>query len=87
MKISSIFTNTNIYNKSLNNAQKLEQPKKENDNFDVSTQARDIQMVLKAISDTSDIREDKVNDIMERIKKGNYNVSSEEIANKILSDF
>lgn len=87
MKISSIFTNTNIYNKSLNNPQKLEQPKKENDNFDVSTQARDIQVVLKAISDTSDIREDKVNDIMERIKKGNYNVSSEEIANKILSDF
>ncbi|MDE6357035.1 MAG: flagellar biosynthesis anti-sigma factor FlgM, partial [Eubacteriales bacterium] len=56
------------------------------DDLNISSEALDYQTALNAISKTPDIREGKIKDIMERINNGNYNVSSEEIANKILSN-
>jgi negative regulator of flagellin synthesis FlgM len=51
----------------------------------LSDQARDFRTVLDAVSKLPDIREDKVADIQNRIKNGEYNISASAIANKILS--
>ncbi|MDF2595972.1 MAG: flagellar biosynthesis anti-sigma factor protein FlgM [Clostridia bacterium] len=55
------------------------------DEVALSKTAKDFQAVYKLLSTTPDIREDKVNEIKEKIKSGNYNVSAEEVADKILS--
>lgn len=84
MKITNLFNTTNIYNKSNVNDKKLEKTKKPNDSFVVSDKARDFQTVLKAISNSPDVREEKVNDIIKKMEQGSYNISSEDIANKLL---
>ncbi|MBS5793539.1 MAG: flagellar biosynthesis anti-sigma factor FlgM [Lachnospirales bacterium] len=84
MKITNLFNTTNIYNKSNVNDKKLEKTKKSNDSFVVSDKARDFQTVLKAISNSPDVREEKVNDIIKKMEQGSYNISSEDIANKLL---
>lgn len=84
MKITNLFNTTNIYNKSNINGKKLEKAKKTNDSFVVSDKARDFQAVLKAVSNSPDVREEKVNSILKKMEQGNYNVSAEDIANKLL---
>lgn len=84
MKITNLFNTTNIYNKSNVNDKKLEKTKRSKDSFVVSDKARDFQTVLKAISNSPDVREEKVNDIIKKMEQGSYNISSEDIANKLL---
>ena len=84
MKITNLFNTTNIYNKSNINEKRLEQKNKTKDSFVVSDKARDFQNVLKALSNTPDIREEKVNNIMKKMQQGSYNISAEDIANKLI---
>ncbi|WP_317367271.1 flagellar biosynthesis anti-sigma factor FlgM [uncultured Tyzzerella sp.] len=84
MKITNLFNTTNVYSKSKIKDKKLETTKKANDSFVVSDKARDFQTVLKAVSNTPDLREEKVNSIIKKMEQGNYNVSAEDIANKLL---
>lgn len=87
MRISSIFNNTDHYNKVQNKSQK--QPEvnpKPTDSINLSDDAKDFQTTLKSLSNTDDIREDKVNSILQKIQSGNYNISAEDIANRIMQD-
>ena len=87
MKITNLLNTTNIYNKNTKNDKKIEKTIKNNDSFTVSDKARDFQAVLKAVSSSPDIREDKVNNILDKIQEGSYNISSEDIAKKLLSKY
>lgn len=86
MKISNILQVSNIYknNTKLKNKKSLESTKM--DNLNLSSEALDYQKILTAVNKAPNIREDKINDIMERINNGTYKISSEEIAEKILSN-
>lgn len=86
MKISNILQVTSLYKNNKLSKTKENSVKSAKDDLNISSKALDYQTVLNAISKTPDIREEKVNDIMERINNGTYNISSEEIANKILSN-
>lgn len=87
MKITNLFNTTNLYNKNVKNDKKIEKYEKKNDTFVVSNQARDFQTVLKAVANSPDIREEKVNNILNKIKNESYSVSSEDIAKKLLSKY
>lgn len=87
MKITSLFNATNVYNKNVKTDKKIDKPKKQNDSLMVSDTARDFQSVLKAVSNAPDVREDKVEQISEKIQEGSYDVSSEDIVNKLFSKF
>lgn len=50
------------------------------DSLEISSIGKDYQVAKKAVSEASDVREDKVKDIMERMKAGTYNVSIEDVA-------
>lgn len=54
------------------------------DSITISPQAKDFQMALKAITNAPDIRTDKVEEISRAISSGTYNVSKEDVAEKIL---
>ena len=87
MKITNLFNATNLYNKNIKNDKKIEKQEKKNDTFVVSNQARDFQTVLKAVANSPDVREEKVNNILDKMKNESYNVSSEDIAKKLLSKY
>ena len=53
------------------------------DSLEISSLGKDYQVAKKATSEASDIREDKVKDIMERMKAGTYNVSIEDVAENL----
>lgn len=52
----------------------------------VSPAAKEIGRVKSAVKDAPDIRREKVEAIREKIEKGEYHVSSEKIAGKIIED-
>lgn len=53
------------------------------DSFEVSAHGRALQVAKKAVSETADVREEKIQDIMNRMKAGTYNVSIEDVADKL----
>ena len=57
--------------------------KTEKDKYELSDTAR-LYNTAKAVSEASDVRLDKVNDIKARIAAGTYNISSEAVAEKML---
>ena len=74
--VSQIYK-TSSYNKVVTN-------KKENDKYEISDTAKLYQVAKSAVASTSDVRMDMVNDVKARIQAGTYNISSEDVADKIL---
>lgn len=57
------------------------------DAYEISQFAKDYQVAKKAVSETSQVREEKVAQIKEAIASGSYNVSAQEVAEKIVSNY
>ena len=57
------------------------------DEVQISQLGRDYQIAKQAVAETSDIREDKVASIKERIASGEYNVSADELAQKLAAKY
>lgn len=54
------------------------------DMLEISQTGKDYQAAKQIVARTPDIREAKVNDIMERMQAGTYNVKIEDVANKLV---
>jgi negative regulator of flagellin synthesis FlgM len=67
-----------IYGETKDNAQQRA------DRIELSQQAMDFQVALKALSGLPDIREQKVADIKSRIEAGKYRVEARDIADRII---
>ncbi len=84
MRISGINNILNNYNtKKVTSTESIKKSKGK-DVFDISSTAKEYQIAKKALSQSPDIRQDKVQDIKNRIESGNYDVSAREIADKIV---
>ena len=57
------------------------------DQVSISQAGRDYQVAKSAVSEASDIREDKVASMKERIASGEYNVSADELAQKLAAKY
>lgn len=53
---------------------------------DLSTKARDVQTAKNAMAGIPDIREEKVQDLKNRIEAGTYGVNGEQIAGKMIGE-
>lgn len=87
MKISNISAAYEIYksNKPAVSGKK-EIPGAGKDEFKVSDKAREMQFTMKAVSSAPDIREDRVAELAKQINEGSYNIDTNSIADKILSN-
>ena len=56
------------------------------DELNISNEAKDFQVAMKALRNTSDVRKDKVEEIKRQIEAGTYDVDSGKIVDKIISD-
>lgn len=57
------------------------------DAYEISQSAKDYQVAKKAVSEASDVREDKIAQLKEALASGSYNVSAQEVAEKIVSSY
>jgi len=57
------------------------------DEVQISSTGRDYQIAKQSVAAASDIREDLVADVKQRMEKGSYEVSSEDFADKLLAKF
>ena len=57
------------------------------DEVQISSMGRDYQITKQAVADASDIREDRVAQLKERLDSGNYNVDMNDFANKLLEKY
>lgn len=56
------------------------------DQLNLSSEAKDFQIAMKALSSTPDIRKDKIEKIKKDIETGNYQIDSEKIVEKIIGN-
>lgn len=87
MRIDSINQVGKIYQKAnvKNNIKSVKSSS--SDSIEISSIGKDMQIAKKAVSETEDVRWDKVNDIKARMKSGTYNVSCEEVADKMVKSY
>jgi negative regulator of flagellin synthesis FlgM len=80
-KVSQLYQNSSVTGKlkvkSTSRADKLE----------ISQVAKDYQVAKQAVAQTPDVREDKVNDLKQRIASGTYDVSARELADKLVDNY
>lgn len=57
------------------------------DKLEISQTGKDYQIAKQALKSVPDVREDRVKEMKERIASGTYNVSAEEVANKIVENY
>lgn len=55
--------------------------------YQVSKSGQDYQIAKNAISELPEVREEKVKELKEALSSGNYNVSSQEIAESMVSKY
>lgn len=57
------------------------------DSVEISRLGKDYQIAKQAVAQTPDIRTEKVDAIKERIASGTYDVSANELADKLINNF
>ena len=57
------------------------------DSFEISNEGKTFQAVKKAVEESVEVREDKVNSIKEQMAAGTYQVSSRQVADKIVDRY
>lgn len=75
-----------VYNKqkSVGKVDKTGSVASKKDVVSISSQAKDYQTVMKALKETPDVREEKVNRLAEKYESGQYEVNNRDIADKLL---
>ena len=76
------------YNKQSLNTSKLKENEstrlKRKDEINISDEAKEIQSLMKKLKDMPEVRQEKINEIKEKINSGNYEIDPEKIAEKML---
>lgn len=57
------------------------------DKLEISQTGKDYQIAKQALKSIPDVREDRVKEIKERMASGTYNVSAEEVVNKLVDNY
>ena len=57
------------------------------DTLEISQAGKDYQIAKQAIAHTADVREDKVNEIKQRMEAGTYEVSIDAVADKLVEEY
>ena len=57
------------------------------DEVQISSFGRDYQIAKQAVAEASDIRDEKVAEVAAKVKSGNYDVSADDFASKLLERY
>ncbi|MGI6050153.1 MAG: flagellar biosynthesis anti-sigma factor FlgM [Acetivibrionales bacterium] len=78
---------TGVYGKNgkIGKTSKIQETSTKRDELSISGAAKDYSVVMKALQQVPDVRQDKINEITQRIESGNYSVSSTDIVDRMVS--
>lgn len=87
MRIDAYNKMSQIYQ--TNNVRAVESTKKsgKSDQLEISQTGKEYQTVKKAVSSAEEVRMDKVEEIKQRLASGMYDVSMNEVADKLLDNY
>ncbi len=87
MRIDALNQVSQLYQS--NSTKKIQQTGNPNasDRVEISQMGKDYQIAKQAVGSAPDIREDRVAELKAAIASGTYNVSDEEIADKIIGNY
>lgn len=78
------YDNFSVSKESAKKDENIKAAKSNGNVLSVSSEGKDYHAIRQALANTPDIREDKVASIKARMENGTYNVSSADVAKKIL---
>lgn len=88
MKIDAYNRVSKIYEaQNISKVKNIKEVTEKQDEVEISKVGRDISVAREAIKKTPDIRQDKVNNIIERMESGTYDIGAKEVANKIVDKY
>ena len=87
MRIEAYNQIAQVYNTNKTARTQAAKPTQGTDKVQISQLGKDYQIAKEAVSNASDIREDKVADIKSQIDSGTYSVSADDFASKLLEKF
>ncbi len=82
-KVSGIYGNTN----KIERPTKLEEASSKRDELLISGTAKDFSVAMKAVRQVSDVRQEKINEIIQKMDRGDYSVKATDVAERILNAF
>lgn len=86
MRVENIQRVAQLYNKTIKKTNKVSE-NDISDQLEISQAGRDFQIAKKAVKETDDVREDLVNEIKSRMDNGEYSVSSDDFASKVIDRY
>lgn len=87
MRINSMAQVSQIYNVSSTTKTRKTDKASKQDELELSSTGLDYQVAKKAIQNSSDVRQEKVDDLKQRIDSGEYDVSNEDFAQLLIDRF
>ena len=87
MRIDAISQVAQIYKTTQTRCSEKNQKAKARDEVQISEMGKDFQIAKMALSDTPDVRAEKVEDIKSRMEAGTYEVSNSELADKLMEKY
>ena len=87
MRIGSISQVSQIYQTTAKPKNSKSSFESQMDVYSVSSNGKDYQIAKKAVSETPDIRQDKVDSLKQKISGGSYDVSAEDFAAHLLAAY
>ncbi|MEG0962926.1 MAG: flagellar biosynthesis anti-sigma factor FlgM [Lachnospiraceae bacterium] len=87
MRVEAYNQVAQIYNTSKTGKMKSTERTGRRDEVQISQAGRDYQVAKQAVAETSDIREDKVAQLKLSMESGNYKVTSQEFASKLIQKY
>ncbi len=79
-KVTGVYGNTGKIDKQA----KVGEVASKKDEFSISGTAKDFTSIMKALRQIPDIRQDKVDEITQKIERGQYSVKATDVAGKIV---
>ncbi len=87
MRVDALNQVTQLYGQTKPKKVTKEKPSYMQDEFKISRTAQDYQVAKNAVSEAPEVREGKVAELKDALASGTYNVSSQEIAEKMVSKY
>jgi negative regulator of flagellin synthesis FlgM len=80
-KISELYKTSSVKNTSKTKGTSF------SDTLEISQTGKDYQVAKQVIARTPDVREDKINEIKQRMEAGTYNVTIQDAADKLVDQY
>lgn len=80
--VTGVYTNE----KRISHVENINKISPAKDDVKISSVGRDFTVAMNALKNVPDVRMDRVNELSAKIEKGEYNISGEDIAAKILGE-